>query len=305
METDNLAEAAPGWLRHLPLRPLLLVASALALIALALFLAPAERGAGTLSSPVMLVLLPVAFLGGVLSFLSPCTLPILPAYFAISVRARSQNVVLVTVAFFFGLATTLSVLGASATAVGALAVSYLAQLTTIGGAIIVLFGVMSLIGKGFSGFQGQEPPETTVAGSYMYGATFALGWTTCIGPILGAVLTLLVSQGVAVLQGALLAFVFALGLGLPLILVSALFGRLDTRGRFWRLLRGRGFVLTVGPITLYLHTTSALSGLLLVLSGSLLLSGRLTEWTQLAAGGDFALQLLELEERLWALFKLR
>jgi hypothetical protein len=78
-------------------------------------------------------LAPAAFAAGVLSFLSPCTLPILPAYFAFTFQARKQNVVWMTIAFFLGLATTLTVLGASATALSLLILSNLRQITPLGG----------------------------------------------------------------------------------------------------------------------------------------------------------------------------
>ena len=136
-------------------------------------------------------LAPAAFAAGVLSFLSPCTLPILPAYFAFTFQARKQNLVWMTVAFFLGLATTLTILGASATALSLLLLRNLHQITILGGLIISAFGVMSFLGKGFAGPQFQDRPASTALGSYLYGATFALGWTACVGPILGAILTLL------------------------------------------------------------------------------------------------------------------
>src|SRR5262245_19050265 len=160
----------------------------------------------------VLVLAPAAFLAGVVSFLSPCTLPILPAYFAFTFQARRERILLMTIAFFLGLATTMVVLGATATALSQLLFRNLSTLTLIGGLIVIGFGVMSLLGKGFTGAQLLDRPTASVTGSYLYGATFALGWTACVGPILGALPTLLATQGLAVLQGAILAFLYALGL---------------------------------------------------------------------------------------------
>jgi len=253
----------------------------------------------------LLALLPAAFVAGLLSFLSPCTLPILPAYFAFSVQTSKQNVVVTTFVFFLGLATTVTVLGASATALSLLLLQHLRQLTVFGGLAVVAFGVMSLFGKGFAGPQFQDRPSATVVGSYFYGATFAIGWTACVGPILGAILTLLATQGAGIAQGAVLAFVYALGLGAPLILVSTFFSRLGHGTRFWQFLKGRGFEVKVGGHTLYLHTTSILSGLLLIGLGLLLASGRLTLITQLAAGSDISLWVVDMEEGIRALFGLR
>ncbi|MEK7787281.1 MAG: cytochrome c biogenesis CcdA family protein [Chloroflexota bacterium] len=253
----------------------------------------------------LFVLLPAAFVAGVLSFLSPCTLPILPAYFAFSFQADRKNVVMMTVAFFLGLATTITLLGASATALSLLLLQHLRQLTLIGGLAVMAFGVMSLLGKGFAGPQFQDRPATTLVGSYLYGATFALGWTACVGPILGAILTLLATQGAGIAQGAVLAFVYALGLGAPLIVISTLFSRLGHGTRFWQILKGRGFEVKLGGQVLYLHTTSILSGLLLIGMGYLLASGQLTFITQLAAGSDISLWVVDMEENLRTLFGLR
>ena len=253
----------------------------------------------------MLALIPAAFLSGMLSFLSPCSLPILPAYFAYSFQTNKHNIVLMTTAFFLGLATTMTVLGASASAVGALLVRNISLLTFIGGGIIIFFGVLSFLGKGFTGMQFEEKPAGTIAGSFIYGVTFAIGWTACIGPILGAILTLLVTQGSGILQGALLSFVYALGLGLPLIIVSTFFSRLGNGSRFWRFIRGKGFELKLGANTLYLHSTGMISGILLIGMGFLLLSGKLTEITQLAANSQLSNWVISMDENIRVLFGLR
>jgi len=289
------------------LRPILLGVVIL-IGALVIGLTLISRSEGEVYSPLggnLLTLIPAALLAGVLSFLSPCTLPILPAYFAFTFQARRQNVVLMSVSFFIGLATTLTLLGASATAVSLLLLKNLDQITLLGGIVIIAFGVMSLLGKGFAGPQIQERPTSTAIGSYLYGATFALGWTACIGPILGAILTLLATQGLAVVQGAFLALIYALGLGLPLILVSVFFSRLGQGSRYWSFLRGRAVTFRLGKKKIELHTTNILSGLLLITMGLLLASGQLTLITEVAAGSDLSFWVLDMEERLRALLGLR
>ena len=265
------------------------------------------------------LLVPAAFLAGLLSFLSPCTLPILPAYFAYTfgsqgtdpgnaseTRRRSQrSVALTSVAFFLGLATTLSLLGASATALGQLLFQHLDRITLVGGLVVIAFGVMSLLGKGFSGARLSGRPAASVAGSYVYGATFAIGWSTCIGPMLGALLTLLATGGLAAAQGALLAFVYALGLGAPMIAIALFFNRLGAGTSFWRWARGRGFALALPTgRTLYLHTTGLLSGALMIALGLLIASGQLTAITQAAASSDVSVWVIETEERVKHLFGL-
>lgn len=286
----NPVPAAP---KSFTLRPLL-IGLAAALIIGALLILGLSKGGAT-GGVNALVLAPLVFLAGIVSFLSPCTLPVLPAYFAFTFQAQRERIVLTTVAFFLGLATTNVVLGASATALSGLLFKNIAQITLVGGIIVIIFGVMSVLGKGFSGAKLLDRPTTTVAGSYLYGLTFALGWTACIGPILGSVYTLLAAtQGIVVVQGAILGFVYALGLGTPLILMATFFSRLGSGSRFWRIARGRGFELKLGVTTLYLHSTSILSGLLLILVGTLLATGQLTvlsQWSQSTPLGQWAVSL--------------
>lgn len=253
----------------------------------------------------VLVLALPAFLAGVLSFLSPCTLPILPAYFAFTFQAGKGNVTMMSLAFFLGLATTMTLLGASATALSALIFDNRDTLTFWGGVVIIIFGLMGMLGKGFAGPQIQERPAATLAGSYLYGATFALGWTACVGPILGALLTLLATtSGVAIVQGAVLAFIYALGLGTPLILLAVFFNRLGQGSSFWRLIRGRGFELRLFGRSFYLHSTSLLSGALMVAMGLLLATGRLEWIAQQMNGTDMARWWVELESAVGRLFGL-
>jgi cytochrome c-type biogenesis protein len=248
----------------------------------------------------LLVLAPLAFLSGVLSFLSPCCLPVLSAYFAYTFQARREQIVLTTVAFFLGVATTMVALGATVAALSGLLFQHLRTLTLVGGLLIVGFGMMSLFGKGFQGIQLGGGPRATVGGSYLYGATFALGWTACVGPILGALLTLLATQGLAVIQGAILSFIYALGLGAPLILVATFFGRLGPGSVVWRVMRGRGFTLKLGAMALHLHTTSVVSGLLLIAMGALLATGQLAALSAMAVRSPLAGWVLDLEETLRA-----
>lgn len=190
-----------------------------------------------------LVLAVLSFLGGVLSFVSPCTLPILPAYFAFAFQSGRKQIAANTMAFMLGLATMFSLLGAGASVIGRVLQENADLLLLLGGSAIVIFGVMSLLGKGFSGFAQEESGgsrSSTLGGSYVFGVTFAVGWTSCVGPILGIVLTLAATTG-SVLRGIMLLFIYTLGLGLPLVVVSTLFGRASRQSLFWRVLRGKGW----------------------------------------------------------------
>lgn len=276
------------------------VALLLALILLSLSDA-SNTAAVTGGAPVLILAIP-AFLAGMLSFLSPCCLPVLSAYFAYTFQASRERIVLMTVMFFLGLATTLVVLGASATALSQVLFRYLPTLTLIGGLLVIGFGIMSILGKGFGGVQLLDRPTASVFGSYLYGATFALGWTACVGPILGALLTMLATQGLAVLQGAVLSFIYALGLGMPLILLASYFSRLDKNARVWRLLRGRGFSVNLGVTTLHLHTTSIASGVLLIAMGLLLATGQLAALSRMALRSPLTQWVLSLDGEIQRIF---
>jgi cytochrome c-type biogenesis protein len=284
----------------------LLLGSAIVLVVviLAAISIIAGRSAGTAPEQAnVLVLALPAFLAGMLSFLSPCCLPILSAYFAYIAQVQRERMVRTTIAFFLGLATTLVSLGATATALSQVLFRNLPTLTLVGGLIIIGFGIMNLLGKGFAGIQLLDRrPAATVAGSYVYGATFALGWTACVGPILGALLTMLATQGIAVLQGAVLSFIYALGLGMPLILLATYVSRLDSQSRFWRIMRGRGFEIKLRFTTLYVHTTSIASGVLLIALGVLLATGQMATISRWAVQSPLTQWVLTLDTQLQRIF---
>ncbi len=297
MQTTPTTPSRSPLNRRLLAAAAVLAVGALLLIGVSL---PSQRAALPSAQPQtdmvgqLLVLALPTFLAGVFSFLSPCTLPILPAYFAFTFGAKRQQLALMTLAFFLGLATTMTILGAGVSLLGNFTHSYRDQLTFWGGLLVIGLGLMSMLGKGFSGLRMTGRPTTTFAGTYLYGMTFALGWTACIGPILGALLTMLATQGGTVIVGAALAFIYTLGLALPLLFVAIFFNRVGTGTRFWQMLKGRGWTVRVFNQTLYLHSTSLISGLLLVLMGALLMSGRLALLTTWAASGtDFGGRIQE------------
>lgn len=184
----------------------------------------------------------LAFLGGLLSFVSPCTLPILTAYFAFAFQSDRQRIAANTLAFMLGLGTTFSLLGAAGFALGRVLGQNQGVIMMVGGAAIVVFGVMNLLGQGFSGATGLATQDRSpgMGGSYLFGLTFAVGWSACVGPILGVILTL-AFQTATVLHGMMLLFIYTLGLGLPLMVVSTFFGRMSRQSIFWRTLRGKGW----------------------------------------------------------------
>ncbi len=228
----------------------------------------------------MLVLIFLAFVAGVFSFLSPCTLPILPAYFAITAQTDRAHISRMSIAFFMGLATLFMAMGASASVLGQVLRDHLSSLTTIGGIVVILFGIMTLFGKGFSGANFQGKPASTFMGFFLFGATFAVGWTPCVGPILSGIL-ILAATDKTILQGMNLLFFYAVGLGLPLIIISTFFGQLSKESLFWRVLRGKGWEFRFGNHVLFWHTTNLFSGLLLIALGIALAMNYLTYFNSL------------------------
>ncbi len=301
--------ASPGRRRNTRRWLAALVGALAALLILGLLIpagsnAPLQPALGSDNFGTVLALALPAYLAGVFSLLSPCCLPILPAYFSFTFGAQRHRVVAMSIAFFLGLATTMVVLGASFTALGAIFYRFRDVVTQVGGIVIIGFGAMLLLGKGFTGMQLRDRPAATLAGTYLYGLTFSFGWTACVGPILGAVLTALATTGISVLSGAALAFIYALGLATPLILLATFFNRLGTGTRFSTFLRGRGFSLRLGGTTLHLHSTQLISGAMLIVVGYMLASGQLAWFTQQAANGSMARVALSTEQWLANLFRL-
>src|SRR5919199_5620947 len=203
-----------------------------------------------------------AFLGGVLSLLSPCSALLLPAFFAYAFRSR-RRIFAKTAVFYLGLAATLVPLGMGISAVSKLVYGQRSTLIMVSGIVIILLGVLQLLGGGFefgplSHLRGRIRGESA-------GATFALGAVYgfagfCSGPILGAVLTVAPSSGEA-LRGAAPLAAYALGMAAPLFLLALLWDGLDLGDRRW--LRGTG--IPIGGLRL--HTTNLISGLMFVALG--------------------------------------
>ncbi len=259
-------------LRNLSMGKRLLIGLALLIVAFLIIgsitqsSASGEFSFGIQAQPFYILAI-LAFGGGLLSFASPCTLPVLTAYFAFAFQSDRKQIATNTLAFMLGLGTTFSLLGAVGFALGRVLRQNEQMLILIGGAFILVLGVMSFLGKGFSGMQpsgGSQTHNTTLKGSYLLGLSFAVGWSSCVGPILGAVFTL-ASQTTSVWNGMMLLFIYTLGLGLPLIIVSTFFGRMSRKSLFWRLLRGKGWDWNAPTLAVALIWALAIWGILTAL----------------------------------------
>lgn len=222
--------------------------------------------------------LATAFAAGIVSFLSPCVLPLVPAYLSYvaghslhDLRGRSDvhsRIGAVALSGFFvaGFSAVFIALGASATALGRLLLQYRYEANILGGVIVVVFG-LAMLGlmrrdtwfyrdiRFHPHLRGGRP-----AAALVLGLAFGFGWTPCIGPVLGAILTLSAAQS-SVSGGIALLAAYALGLGVPFLLTAgfagAAVGRLKALGRI-----GRGLQIAAGSI--------------MILMGLAMVTGRLT-----------------------------
>ena len=219
-----------------------------------------------------------AFIAGLVSFLSPCVLPLVPGYVSLisgasveELQAQSKDrkllstVLLHSVMFILGFTLVFVTLGAAATGVGQLVHEYKKYLTWAAGIIIIVFG-LHLTGvfkikalyadKRLHSMQGGKSP----IGAFLVGFAFAFGWTPCIGPVLAGILGMAANED-SVTKGILLLWVYSLGLAVPFLVTSLIMDRfLAFYGRFRR----------------YLGAVEVGSGILLIAIGALILAGRFT-----------------------------
>lgn len=219
----------------------------------------------------------LAFLAGLVSFFSPCVMPLIPAYIAYLAGVGAENrgrLLRNSLGFVLGFTVVFVVLGASATLLGQFLLRHQFLLRKISGVIIMVFGLhlAGLIKIGFLNFDTRKQVKTKEgkdAGflqSFVFGLAFSSGWTPCIGPILGSIL-ILASTTASLTQGMFLLVIYAVGLGLPFVLTAVLIDRLQ--GRWSRLTkitvwlsRISGYLLIVLGILMYFGVLQSLAGYL-------------------------------------------
>lgn len=201
-----------------------------------------------------------SFGAGVISFLSPCVLPLVPGYVsyvagdALTLSEeppRKLAALGLSLCFVLGFSTVFVLLGASATSIGQLLLSYRYEANLVGGAIVILLGLFMMGLAEIPWLQREFRMHVDLGGgrplaAYVIGIAFAFGWTPCIGPVLGAILT---TSAVAatVFQGVVLLSFYSLGLGLPFLAAAVFTDSLMLRiGIFRRL--GRSLQLAAGAV---------------------------------------------------------
>lgn len=223
-----------------------------------------------------------ALSAGILTFLSPCILPLVPAYLCFisgsSLEQLTQKedhpnfkrapVIWAGLAFVLGLSSVFMAMGAAATSLGQAIAQYKQSLSMVGGTIIIVFGLhyMGLFRIAFLNFEKRIHPEQKPAGligAYILGLAFGFGWTPCVGPVLSTILMIAGGMG-DLSHGIILLAIFSAGLGIPFLIAAALSGP---------------FMHFLSRFKGHLHKVEFAMGSLLVLTGTLVLTGSLTDIT--------------------------
>jgi cytochrome c-type biogenesis protein len=215
----------------------------------------------------------MAFVAGLISFLSPCILPIVPGYISflsgmsveeIEGRGEKKLIILNSIFFITGFSVVFILLGASATMIGAFLTSKMSVLTKIAGLVIILFGTFKLGLIRHLAFYREarfqlKNRKFGVFGAMLIGAAFAFAWTPCVGPILGSILAYAATLG-KVSQGVSLLVIYSMGLGVPFLIVTL------ALNRFFRIF---------DRIKKHLRLIEIVSGIIMIILGLMILSNKL------------------------------
>jgi len=219
----------------------------------------------------------IAFLYGFLSFLTPCVLPLIPAYISFitglsmkelsdtrGAKANLGRVLIDTTFFVIGFTTVFVLLGATATALGKFLNINQGYVRVIGGILIIFFGVYITGILRIGAFEQEKKihlktKPSGLVGSFLVGIVFAIGWSPCVGPILGSILAIAASKN-TLNQGIILLFIYSAGLAVPFYLTS---------------IAVNSFLKLFKRINKYQAAISIVSGILLIIVGMLILTNRL------------------------------
>ena len=205
----------------------------------------------------------ITFLEGIISFISPCMLPMLPVYISYFAGKadKKQNTVARVIAFVSGFSVIFTLLGVFSGTLGALLKGYQTAVNIVSGAIIILFGLSYLEVIRIPFFKGmsRKAEVNGVVSAFLFGVIYSVSLTPCVGAFLGSALMMASTSGSA-LQGALLLLVYSLGLGVPFIISAILIGKLNTAFDF---------------IKAHYRVVNLVSGIFLIAVGVAMMTGML------------------------------
>lgn len=200
----------------------------------------------------------VSFLEGIVTFLSPCLLPMLPiyvSYFAGGGQRSTGKTLRCALGFVVGFTAVFTAMGALAGSIGSLLLRYQRIVNLVSGIIVIVFGLNYLGLFRWNLFHGGsrvlDAQDMTFFSAALFGIIFSLGWTPCVGAFLGSALALATQQG-HVLEGTLMLFAYSLGLGIPFllsaVLIDALKGAFDWVKRHYQIINllSGGFLILIG-----------------------------------------------------------
>jgi cytochrome c-type biogenesis protein len=217
-----------------------------------------------------------AFVFGLLSFVSPCVLPIIPGYISFisgyslnemtgDNTAAKRAILVNTTVFIAGFTLVFVLMGAAATSIGKVLNENLTLISKIAGAVIIVFGLhmIGIFKIGFLNYEKRfhlQDKKLGILGSFAVGSAFAFGWTPCIGPVLAGILAI-ASQQDTVMQGIVLLFSYSLGLGIPFFLTALSINK---------------FFNVFNRIKKHFHAIEVFGGVMLVAVGILMITNYLT-----------------------------
>jgi len=216
----------------------------------------------------------LAFLAGIIGFLSPCGFAVFPAFFAFLFKERRRGVFL-TIAFALGMLVSFVLMGVVAGLIGSFFNQVKREFAYVSGILLIVFGLMLALNKGFSflTFRMDHPKKgRTFLSMALLGFFFAWGWTPCVGPILSGILVLAANSGTA-LTGALLLGAYAIGVSVPLLLVAFLADRFD----FARFVQGKHLAFKLFGKEIHTHIYNLVGGIVLIALGTIILVFRGTQ----------------------------
>ena len=208
----------------------------------------------------------ISFLEGIITFISPCLLPMLPiylSYFAGGKERTLRRTLTCALGFVLGFTAVFTAMGALAGTVGSFLRQYQTAVNIVSGLVVILFGLNFLGVLRWNLFRGSQRQmdvsDLTFWSSALFGTIFSIGWTPCVGAFLGSALMLASQQG-SVLTGTVMLLCYSAGLGIPFLLSAVLIDRLKT---------------AFGFIKSHYSVINKLCGSLLVLVGLLMMTGLL------------------------------